>query len=290
MISLFASDWEDYALLDSGGQRKLERYAQTLLIRPEPQADWKPALPRSAWREAHAEFRLADRGQGGAWRFYRSMERRWPMRYKHLSFWVQAQESRQVGVFPENANHWDWIQNRIVAGGRPLHVLNLFGYTGLATLAAASAGARVTHVDASKKAVRWAKDNQELSGLVDRPVRWIVEDALKYLRREQRRGVRYDGIIMDPPAFGRGPGGEVWAFDALFQALCQACRDVLSQSPLFVVATFYSKNAGLAEVRACVAGMVAGADGRVSAGQLATREASAGRVIPNALFVRWQRH
>ena len=196
-------------------------------------------------------------------------------------------ESRQVGVFPENASHWDWISEQIAAAGRPVHVLNLFGYTGLATLAAARAGARVTHVDASKKAVVWARENQALSGLSDRPVRWIVDDALTYIRREERRGVRYDGIIMDPPAFGRGPDGEVWTLAALFPALCQACRAVLSPHPLFIVITVYTREMSLEFLGQMASSIAPNAGGSLSAGLLATRERSAGRLLVNSLFARW---
>jgi 23S rRNA (cytosine1962-C5)-methyltransferase len=192
-----------------------------------------------------------------------------------------------VGVFPENAVHWDWIAGQVRAAGQPMRVLNLFGYTGLATLAAAEAGAHVTHVDASKKAVLWARDNQELSGLQDRPIRWIVEDALTYLRREARRGVRYDGIVLDPPAFGRGPDGQVWTFDRLFDELCRACRAVLSAAPRFVVATVYTKGITEQALRPAMDGMLAGLGGQVEIGELITVERSAGRVLHNALYARW---
>jgi 23S rRNA (cytosine1962-C5)-methyltransferase len=168
-----------------------------------------------------------------------------------------------------------------------MRVLNLFGYTGLATLAAAEAGAHVTHVDASKKAVLWARDNQALSGLQDRPIRWIVEDALTYLRREARRDVRYDGIVLDPPAFGRGPGGEVWTFDRLFDELLRACRAVLGAAPRFVVATVYTKGITEQALRPAMDGMLAGLGGQVETGQLTTVERSAGRVLRNALYARW---
>jgi 23S rRNA (cytosine1962-C5)-methyltransferase len=209
------------------------------------------------------------------------------MSYGDLRFWVQASDSRQVGVFPENAVHWDWIARQARAAVWPLAALNLFGYTGLASLAAAQAGALVTHVDASKKAVVWARDNQVLSGLLDRPIRWIVEDALTYLRREARRGVRYDGIVLDPPAFGRGPDGQIWAFDRLFDALSRACRAVLSDAPRFVVATVYTKGVTSEALGAAVEVMMAGLSGQVEVGQMATVERSAGRILHNAIYARW---
>ena len=209
------------------------------------------------------------------------------MAYMDLRFRVQAAELRQVGVFPENASHWDWISEQIAVAGRPVHVLNLFGYTGLATLAAARAGARVTHVDASKKAVAWARENQALSGLSDRPVRWIVDDALSYIRREERRGVRYDGIIMDPPAFGRRPRRRGMDPGHALPRLCQACRAVRSPHPLFIVITVYTREMSLEFLGQMASSMTPSVGGNLSAGQLATRERSAGRLLVNSLFARW---
>lgn len=287
MPTLTAS-WREYDLLDSGHGRKLERFGPVTLIRPEAQAGWPPALPRADWDAAHAAFEPAGQ-EGGRWRPRRPLPPRWEMAYGALRFTVQASQSRQVGVFPENAAHWDWIAGQVQAAGRPLHLLNLFGYTGLATLAAAQAGAQVTHVDASRKAVAWARDNQALSGLADRPIRWIVEDALTYLRREQRRGVRYDGIVLDPPAFGRGPGGEVWTFERLFDELCRACGAVLGEAPQFVVATVYTRGVTEQALAAAMAGMTAGLAGQPETGELATVERSASRLLHNAVYWRWTR-
>ncbi len=287
MPTLSASNWQDYDLLDSGHGHKLERFGPVTLIRPEAQATWRPALPRATWDAAHAMF-VAAAKEGGQWDYRQAIPQRWEIRYRNLRFWVQARESRQVGVFPENAVHWDWIAEQVRLAGRPVRVLNLFGYTGLATLAAAQAGAAVTHVDASKKAVTWARENQTLSGLLDRPIRWIVEDALTYLRREARRGSRYDGIVMDPPAFGRGPGGEVWAFDRLFAELCRACQAVLSPTSQFGVVTVYTKGVTAEALAAAIGTMTAGLGGTVEVGELTTVERSAGRVLHNALFARWR--
>lgn len=277
--------WPDYSLLDSGHGHKLERFGPVTLIRPEAQATWRPALPRAVWDAAHAMFVAAT--EGGQWDYRQALPARWEMRYRDLRFWVRAAESRQVGVFPENAVQWDWIAEQVRLADRPLRVINLFGYTGLATLAAAAAGAAVTHVDASRKAVTWARDNQALSGLQERPIRWIVEDALTYLRREARRGVRYDGIVMDPPAFGRGPQGEVWRFDHLFSELVQAVGRVLSDAPQFVVITVYTKGVAIESLQTALAGLAVGLGGRWESGELATVEQSAGRILHNALFVRW---
>ncbi len=286
MTTLTASAWQDYALLDSGAGRKLERFGPVTLVRPEAQATWQPALPRPAWDAAHAEFQPMGKASG-RWEYRQPVPSRWQMGYGDLRFTVQASDSRQVGVFPENAAHWDWIAGQTRAAGWPLALLNLFGYTGLASLAAAQAGALVTHVDASRKAVVWARDNQALSGLHDRPIRWIVEDALTYLRREARREVRYDGIVLDPPAFGRGPDGQIWAFDRLFDELSQACRAVLSDTPRFVVATVYTKGVTEQALHAAMDAMLAGLGGQMEIGELATVERSAGRVLRNALYARW---
>jgi 23S rRNA (cytosine1962-C5)-methyltransferase len=183
--------------------------------------------------------------------------------------------------------HWDWIGERSAEAGRPIRVLTLFCYTGLATLAAALAGASVTHVDASRRAVRVGRENQALCGLEDRPIRWIVDDALQFVRREARRGVRYDAIVMDPPKFGRGPRGEVWEFFTSFPLLCEACRDVLSDRPLFILLTAYAKRASAPELCRAIGGMMKGFSGSISAGELTTVERSAERVIAHSLSVRW---
>jgi 23S rRNA (cytosine1962-C5)-methyltransferase len=283
LATVTALDWTDYDLLDSGDGRKLERFGPYVLDRPEVQATWQPALPASSWATAHAVFHEDDH----RWKLRRAMESSWVIGYRNLRFRLQVAESRHIGVFPENAAHWDWLASHIATANRPLRGINLFGYTGLATLAAVRAGARMTHVDASRKAVAWARDNQALSGLTDRPIRWIVEDALKYLRREERRGVRYDAIILDPPAFGRGPAGEVWNLQRLFPDLVRVCQAVLSPAPLLVVATVYTREFTREALYHAMAAMMAGHRGTLEVGQLATVERSAGRVLLNALFARW---
>lgn len=292
LLQLHSPDWEDYALLDSGGRAKLERFGPYTFNRPEPAATWARALPDSAWNRAHATFEPDAKGLGGTWRVQHPLPRRWPLRYHRLCCYVELTRSRHLGVFPENATHWDWLAAQICAAQiqaaeKPIRVLNLFGYTGLASLAAAEAGAHVTHVDAAKRAVAWARENQMLSGLTDRPIRWLVDDALKFVQREARRGQQYDALVLDPPKFGRGPQGEVWEFGAAFAALCAACHDILSPAPLFVVLTAYAPEARLTDLEAAIAGLLAGHAGELSAGELVTQEQSAGRVLPNAQFVRW---
>ncbi|MGE5124520.1 MAG: class I SAM-dependent methyltransferase, partial [Acidobacteriaceae bacterium] len=228
-IQLLASDeWQDYELLDSGWGHKLERFGEYKFIRLEHQAIWKPALSPTEWELADAVFVSTNEESGGTWQFQHQIEVPWKMHYKNLSFMARTGNSRHLGVFPEQATHWDWIQARVRSAGRSLQVLNLFGYTGLASLAAADAGARVTHVDASKKTIQYAKENQQLSGLGGKPIRWIVDDAVKYIKREARRGAHYDGIILDPPKFGRGPKGEVWEFFKMLPFLLQEIKPILS--------------------------------------------------------------
>jgi 23S rRNA (cytosine1962-C5)-methyltransferase len=212
------------------------------------------------------------------------------MHYKNLKFQAYVTDSRHVGVFPENATHWDWIMEQIENAQRPIQVLNLFGYTGLATLAAAQAGAKVTHVDASQKAVKIARENQALSDMKEHPIRWIVDDALKFVRREERRGIKYEGIIMDPPKFGRGPKGEVWEFSRLFSTLCTGCRAILSERPRFAVITAYTSGTSSIALYHTVNEMMIGFEGTITAGELVTVEQSTGRSIPNATFARWNSH
>ena len=279
--------WKDYELVDSGGGWKLERYGKYLLKRPEPEAVWHTAAPDKVWNSAAAFFRPSNEENGGHWEESRRVDERWVMAYKNLRFWTQLSASRHLGVFPEQAGQWDWIAEQVRSSPQPPQVLNLFGYTGLASLAAAEAGARVTHVDASKKVVTWARENQELSGLGDRSIRWIVDDALKFIQRDARRGVRYEGLILDPPKFGRGPKGEVWEFYKLLPELLQACRQVLSPRPRFVLLTAYAVKASALTLHYAIAGVMRGFNGRVEAGEVVLQEQSAGRLLSMAIFGRW---
>lgn len=288
LVLLDSPDWTDYELLDSGGGKKLERYGPYLFVRPEHQAIWKPALGEKEWQRAEAVFQPTGEESGGHWKFNRQIGPAWPMRYRDLRFQAQANPSRHLGVFPEQAAHWDWLQDQIRSAGRPVRVLNLFGYTGLATLAAAQAGAQVTHVDASKKAIEWARANLALSGLSDRPVRWLVDDAEKFVRRETRRGTRYEAIILDPPKFGRGPAGQVWEFFESLPELLDNCRLILSERPLFVLLTAYAIRASALSIHYALNEALGNLPGSLTSGELILRERSAGRVLSLAIFSRWQ--
>ena len=293
---LEASHWTDYALLDSGDGLKLERFGKYVFVRPESQAMWKRSLD-AEWKQAHAVFQPTGEESGGHWDFKKKIEEKWEMRYVldpsliergELKFWVMTTPGRHLGVFPEVAAQWDWFSGLIAQSKREINVLNLFGYTGLASLAAASAGAKVTHVDASKKSVSWARENQVLSNLTEKPIRWIVDDALKFVQREGRRGVKYDGIILDPPKFGRGPKGEVWEVYKSLPNLFEACRACLSEDPLFVVTTIYAVRASAIHVAQAMEDTMSGFQGKIEMGELVAREQSAGRLLSHAVYARWE--
>ena len=280
-------NWQDYELLDSGDGLKLERYGSYRFVRPEPEAIWKPALSEKVWKQAQAVFRPSPEENGGHWDYNQPLPKRWQMEYNQLKFWTQTTASRHVGVFPEQAGEWDWVRDQIQTAGRPLHVLNLFGYTGLATLAAAQAGAKVTHVDASRKVVDWAKENLELSGLKDKSVRWIVDDALKFVQREARRGSGYDGIILDPPKFGRGPKGEVWEFYKLIPSLLESCRSILSPEPRFIIMTAYAVKTSAVTLYYGLKELMKKEQGSTQAGEVVLYEKSAGRILSMAVYASW---
>jgi len=284
---LAAAGWEDYALLDSGHGRKLERYGTVTVVRPEEQAMWRPALPEAAWEAADATFSgEADEDGPGRWRSRPGLPAEWTLRYGPATALLRFTGFRHLGVFPEQRAHWDDAATRIRSAGREMKVLNLFGYTGMASLLAAAAGARVTHVDASKKAVAWARENQALSGLDHLPIRWIVDDAVKFAAREARRGSRYDAVILDPPKFGRGPNGEPWhLFDALPEML-RLVAAVLAPEAAFVVLTSYAIRASSLAFRRLAEEAFAGRGGAIEAGELAILE-TGGRLLPTSHFVRW---
>ncbi|MBZ9795122.1 class I SAM-dependent rRNA methyltransferase [Mesorhizobium sp. ES1-4] len=279
----------DYALLDSGAGQKLEQYGPYRIVRPEGQAIWQKALPAKDWERADAIFTGDTDEEGiGRWRFPKMpLGETWPMKHDGIDYLGRFTSFRHVGVFPEQASHWDHMAGLIAAAKRPVKVLNLFGYTGLASLVAARAGAEVTHVDASKKAIGWARENQEIAGLGAKPIRWIVDDAVKFAEREARRGSRYDIILFDPPAYGRGPKGEVWQLFEDLPDLTDLCRSILTPKPLAVVLTAYSIRASFFAIHALMRDTFAGMGGKVESGELIIREKSAGRALSTSLFSRW---
>lgn len=287
VLLLDSPRWEDYELIDSGNGVKLERYGSYTFVRPEAQAIWHPALEERRWKEADAVFQPTGEESGGRWKFNRPVDTPWEMNYHGLKFMAHAIASRHMGVFPEQAAHWDWFSGLIRNARRPVRVLNLFGYTGLASLAAAQAGAQVTHVDASKKAISIGRENQARSGLEDRPIRWLVDDVDKFVRREGRRGSQYEGLILDPPKFGRGPSGQVWEFFEALPHLLEACRLLLSKDPLFVVLTAYAIRASALSIHYALQEMLSNQSGEFETGELVLVESSAGRRLSTAIFARW---
>jgi 23S rRNA (cytosine1962-C5)-methyltransferase len=279
--------WRDYALLDSGGGRKLERYGRWTVIRPEAQCLWAPGLSDAVWRDADAVFEGSDEEDGGRWVQAGDIPAAWTMAWGAVAFHARLTAFRHLGVFPEHAANWAWLSARLADRGPGARVLNLFGYTGVASLAAAAGGARVTHVDASRKAVGWARENAALSGLETAPVRWICEDARKYVQREVRRGARYDGIILDPPKYGRGPTGEIWRLYEDLPGLIAGCAELLDESASFLLLNAYSERLSGLALAGLMADALAGRRGVINWGELALMEAAGRRGVGLSFFARW---
>ncbi len=233
-----ARDWKDYEIIDCSGGEKLERWGDKILVRPDPQVIWDTVREDKRWKTANARYSRSSQG-GGSWD-KGQLPQSWQVRYKELTFNIKPMNFKHTGLFPEQAVNWDWAMEKIRNAGRPVKLLNLFAYTGGATVAALKAGASVCHVDAAKGMVQWAKENAASSGVIDRPVRWIVDDCGKFIAREIRRGNKYDAIIMDPPSYGRGPGGEVWKLENDLVPFVRLCAGVLSDDPLFVIINSYT--------------------------------------------------
>ncbi len=293
---LIADDWADYQLLDSGNGGKLELVGPYRFVRPEPQALWAPALPARDWDEADAVFAPTVSGdeEAGRWRFNRELPQSWTLHWDDISFLSRPTPFRHLAFFPEHSVHWRFaracLENH--RGSQP-EVLNLFGYSGLATLVCAKAGARVTHVDASKKAIGFGKDNQAAAGLVDAPIRWICDDALAFVRRELRRGRRYDGIILDPPKFGRGPDGETWRLESDLPELLGACQELLrtdanerGSASGFLIATVYAVR--LSYLALAQTAQPFFANGVWQVGEMALKHKDRDRLLPTAIFARWK--
>mgnify|MGYP002401610034 CR=1 FL=1 len=285
---------EGYSLLDTGDGLKLEKYGPLLIIRPDAQALWPKSLPDAHWARADAMFTGDTDEDGiGRWAFPKvPLGETWPMKLLGVDFLGRLTSFRHVGVFPEQIAHWQWAAERIETAKRPVRVLNLFGYTGVASLIAAKAGAEVTHVDASKKAIGWARENQALAGLEAKPIRWICDDAMKFILREERRGSRYDLILADPPKFGRGPAGEVWQLFEHLPLMLDVCRELLTAKPIGLVLTAYSIRASFYATHELMRETMRGAGGTVESGELIIREARQagepeGRALSTSLFSRW---
>ena len=285
---LTSPDWIDYELLDSGNGRKLERFGSVTLIRPEAEAVWTPKAPAQDWQAAAAEFIPSAEENGGHWVYKKKVPERWTVRYRDLRFVLSLSNSKQLGIFPEQACQWDWVRSVISERKEPMRVLNLFGYTGAISMAAAAVGVQVTHLDASKKAVQWAKENRAACGLPEDRIRWMLDDGLKFVQREARRGSFYQGIILDPPKFGRGPKGEVWEFYRSFPDLIRACRSILTQDAQFLLVTAYAIKASSVTIGNAVSEALSGLAGTVQSGEVCLRDRSGGRLLSMAVYSRWK--
>ena len=280
-----------YQLLDTGSFQKLEQFGPHRFIRPAPQAIWPKSLPSSEWKKAEGEYKYyKGKESGGEWKFHTKLPKEgWNIPFHDLTFKVQPTGFGHIGLFPEQALNWLWIKDQLKQlNGKEIQVLNVFGYTGASTLAAASGGAHVTHIDASKASVNWARHNLEISGLGERPVRWIVDDAMKYMQREHRRGKKYDAIIMDPPSFGRGPKGEVWNIENELSKFMEACRDILADSPAFLLFTTHSPGFSALTLENMLRTYLKPVKkGHFETGEMFIPDTSTGLNLPNGFFVRW---
>jgi 23S rRNA (cytosine1962-C5)-methyltransferase len=283
--TIFVADgWSDFEVLDTGGGAKLERWGGVVLSRPDPQVIWPPAEPE-AWTRADAAYSRSDTG-GGAWEFRRKLPERWEMRYGGLRFYVRPTGFKHTGLFPEQSVNWDWMARIIGAADRPIRVLNLFAYTGGATLACAAVGARVTHVDAAKGITQWAKENYALSRLPPDSVRWIVDDVVQFVARESRRGRVYDAIVMDPPSYGRGPDGEIWKLEHSLYPLVESLAGLLSESPLFFLLNSYTTGLQPAAMSNVLSMALRSRPGVVDAREVGLPVRSGG-VLPCGATARW---
>jgi 23S rRNA (cytosine1962-C5)-methyltransferase len=276
---------KDYELIDSGEGEKLERFGQYILRRPDPQALWRKNLDEKDWKKADASFERV--GETGKWKKKANLPTEWLAEINGLKFYITPTAFKHTGLFPEQEPNWEWIKEKIKNAGWPIKILNLFSYTGGATLAGLQAGAEVTHVDSSKSAITWAKQNAEASGLADKKVRWIEDDARKFVQREIKRGNKYDAIIMDPPAFGHGANKELWKIEEDFIKLLDLCEQVLSDKPIFVLVNGYSAGYSAIAYENCLKKFAEKFGGNIESGELTIEESKSGRLLPAGIFSRW---
>lgn len=283
-----AEHWKDYEVLDTSNKEKLERWGEYLLVRPDPQVIWDTPKRHIGWRTRNGHYHRSAKG-GGEWEFF-DLPKQWSISYQrlNLTFHLKPFSFKHTGLFPEQAANWDWFSEKIRRAGRPVKVLNLFAYTGGATLAAAMAGAQVTHVDASKGMVSWAKENAKSSGLEEAPIRWLVDDCQKFVEREIRRGNHYDAIIMDPPSYGRGPKGEIWKIEDAIHPLVKLCVKLLSDSPLFFLINSYTTGLQPAVLAYLLGTELKGFGGEVNADEVGLRVTESGLVLPCGASGRWE--
>ena len=273
-----ADNWKDYEVLDCSKGEKLERWGDYILVRPDPQVIWDTPRKEKGWHKMNAHYHRSKKG-GGEWEFF-DLPQQWSIHYRSLTFQLKPFSFKHTGLFPEQAANWDWFSELIKKAGRPVKVLNLFAYTGGATIAAAAAGASVTHVDASKGMVTWAKENAASSGLADAPIRWIVDDCVKFVEREIRRGNHYDAIIMDPPSYGRGPKGEIWKIEESIHPLVKLCAQLLVDRPLFFLINSYTTGLQPAVLSYLIGTELKRFPGKVTADEIGLPVSSNGLTLP----------
>ncbi|MCH5300125.1 MAG: class I SAM-dependent methyltransferase [Ruminococcus sp.] len=283
-----AENWKDYELIDASDGERLERWKDIILIRPDPQIIWSTDKKNPLWKNAHARYHRSNKG-GGNWQVYKKLPDQWSINYNNLVFNIKPMGFKHTGVFPEQAVNWDFVSEKIKNENSKVKVLNLFGYTGCATLSCMNAGAEVCHVDASKGMVQWAKENAVSSKIADRPVRWLVDDCIKFVQREIRRGNKYDGIIMDPPSYGRGPNGEVWKLEEQLYSLVELCRQVMSDNPLFFILNSYTTGLSPAVMEYLLGVLLKSKfGGKVSSDEIGLPVTDTGLVLPCGSTAIWE--
>jgi len=282
-----SKDWKDYEILDMADGEKLERWGDIILIRPDPQIIWKNKSFPEKWKTANATYVRSNTG-GGMWKYNKKVPASWKIKYKDLTFNIKPMGFKHTGLFPEQAVNWDWMIDKIKNAKREINVLNLFAYTGGATVACSYAGAKVVHVDSSKGMVTWAKENAETSGLKDKPIRYIVDDVRKFVEREIRRGNKYDAIIMDPPSYGRGKNGEVWQFENNISDLVNLCKQVLSDKPLFFLINSYTTGISSRVLEDILYLELDRKDGKLSSGEIGLPMKDSKLVLPCGIYGRWE--
>lgn len=287
-IQVLFDEWDGYELLDSGSGQKLERFGEYILVRDEPRAWWSQSLSQDAWDTAGAIYTYY--GDGGKWTIKKSIPDEWLLTFENLTLKAKLTGmSKHVGVFPEQSHEWRWIAKKITEhSGKPINILSLFGYTGVASLICAAEGASVTHVEGSKPAIGWGRENQRLSGLENAHIRWILDDAALFVKREKRRGNKYDAIILDPPAFGRGPKGQVWKIEKDLLPLLKDCRELLTEKPLFIILTCYTIDASSLSLGNLLREMMKDFKGLVEVGELALKPKKSANILPMSLFATWE--
>lgn len=280
--TIITKGWADYELLDSGDGEKLERFGQIVLRRPDPQALWHKLLPGEKWNSADASY-------DKQWKGRKNISDSWNIEADGMRFALKLSTFKHIGIFPEQKENWGWIEEKVRSAGKPILVLNLFGYTGGATLAVLKAGGEVVHVDGSKTAITWAKENTNLSGLSEKPVRWILDDALAFVKREIKRGNKYDAVIMDPPAFGHGPEGEVWKIEEHFLEILDLLPDLLSLKPYFILINGYASGYSNMAYNNALLPCISKNGGVLRTGELALEESISERLLPSGIYARWSR-